>query len=223
MLWLSLGENCLSDDILKRHGLKSFSTPFSHGRTNIDYVLQLEDISCEMFLKDENIAHEYIGETKVARSKLLDCSNIFEQSVSNGFEFTHHDVKSSEEARDSYKRKIDRLKSIKGNDDVVFLYHHRFHNNKNLIELFSKLDKLSRSYESKGKRCSIICFTQTRTESKQDRRIEATILNSRVVFFNFFTDLIWCGTNPNVLWARNDDDLILEMLEFSKSLFCSRA
>lgn len=50
MIWLSLGENCLSDNILSRHSLKSFSTPFSHARSNIDYALELEktitQISC---------------------------------------------------------------------------------------------------------------------------------------------------------------------------------
>ncbi|MFJ5369320.1 DUF1796 family putative cysteine peptidase, partial [Bosea sp. CER48] len=39
--WLSLGENCLPDNILERNGLKMFSTPFSHGRSNIEYAIQL--------------------------------------------------------------------------------------------------------------------------------------------------------------------------------------
>lgn len=40
--YLSLGENCLADDILKRYKLKSFSTPYSPTRSNIEYAIQSE-------------------------------------------------------------------------------------------------------------------------------------------------------------------------------------
>lgn len=39
---VSFGENCLTDNILSRNDLKSFSTPYSSGRSNIEYILAHE-------------------------------------------------------------------------------------------------------------------------------------------------------------------------------------
>lgn len=41
-IYLSFGENCLTDRLLERHGLKSFATPFSWGLSNVEYILQIE-------------------------------------------------------------------------------------------------------------------------------------------------------------------------------------
>ena len=46
MYWLSLGENCLPDNVLQRHGRKTLSTVFSSGRSNIDYAVSLEEKGC---------------------------------------------------------------------------------------------------------------------------------------------------------------------------------
>ncbi|MCQ2587766.1 MAG: papain-like cysteine peptidase [Treponema sp.] len=37
-----MGENCLPDNILSRNDLKSFSSPFSYCRSNIEYILAFE-------------------------------------------------------------------------------------------------------------------------------------------------------------------------------------
>ena len=50
---LSLGENCLPDDILRRNGLKSFSSPYASGRSNIEYVLSFENERFGDFLNPE--------------------------------------------------------------------------------------------------------------------------------------------------------------------------
>lgn len=39
---LSFGENCFAERMLERHEQKSFATPYSWGRSNIEYVLHLE-------------------------------------------------------------------------------------------------------------------------------------------------------------------------------------
>ena len=52
---VSFGENCLTDDILKRHNLKSYSTPYSSSRSNIEYILQIEEDCFSDFLNPEYI------------------------------------------------------------------------------------------------------------------------------------------------------------------------
>ena len=37
-LYLSFGENCLTDNILSRYNIKSYSTPYSSARSNIEYI-----------------------------------------------------------------------------------------------------------------------------------------------------------------------------------------
>ena len=55
----SIGENCLTDDLLSRNNLKSFSSPWSTGRSNIEYILAFEreqflDLLNPKYLKYEN-------------------------------------------------------------------------------------------------------------------------------------------------------------------------
>ena len=57
-LYLSLGENCLPDGILKRYGLKSFSTPYSSARSNIQYAIENELNNYTELLNRKNIVIE---------------------------------------------------------------------------------------------------------------------------------------------------------------------
>lgn len=111
VFWLSLGENCLTDNILQRHGVKSFSTPFSHSRSNIDDALMLERNNFEGLLEKMNLRYDYVGKTKVVRSTLYNtCETIYNELHMKGFEFSHHDIIASENKRKSLQRKIQRLK-----------------------------------------------------------------------------------------------------------------
>lgn len=137
-LWLSLGENCLTDSILQRYEIKSFSTLYSHGRSNIDYALFLERNNYKDILNIENLKHE----NKVVRSTLVNsCDNIFSELHMNGFEFTHHNVMDSEKDKMSAKRKIQRMLDIRGTRNVVFFYYHRINPNSDFDSLFIKTFK----------------------------------------------------------------------------------
>ena len=68
-VYLSFGENCLPDHILNRYALKSFTTPFSHGRSNVEYILNLERDDYTDFLNLDYLSYEYLNEDRVQRLK----------------------------------------------------------------------------------------------------------------------------------------------------------
>ena len=124
-LYLSIGENCLADDILSRYGLKSFSTPFAAGRMNIEYLLDIVKSDYEGFLDIANLEYGVVNEKKVVRLKNIDIHNQYDESCMKGFEFTHYDVIDNDRDRATIARRVQRIKNIK-NKEVYFLYHHRY-------------------------------------------------------------------------------------------------
>lgn len=224
MLWLSLGENCLADNVLSRHGLKSFSTPYSHGRTNIDYVLALEANGYAGLLDREKLAHATVGKRQVVRSlAYIQCDGIFERSVSKGFEFTHHDVITDEEARDSAFRKMERMKAARGAEDIAFLYHHRFTPTSDFLKLMTKLEKFADLYSENGRQCHVFVMGQNIVQRHENRRLECAETRPSVTRFVFHTENVWGGDNEDHLWARCDEDLIEDMLNHAAKLLKERA
>lgn len=55
MLYLSLVENCLCQDIINRNGLNIFNTIYSYARSNIDYASYLEGINYYKFLDGDSL------------------------------------------------------------------------------------------------------------------------------------------------------------------------
>lgn len=218
-IWLSLGENCLTDNILQRHGLKSFATPFSHGRSNIDYILNLERRNYVGLLDKQNLHYEDLNDKKVVRSTLINsCDNIYHELHMNGFEFTHHDVIKSEEARISIQRKIDRLIKYKGKKNYVFFYHWRINKNMNKEILIEKLNDLVKIYSIQNKKCNIVIFTQNIISKKAERGINYSSFSESLHFFELNTLYKWEGDDDDVLWAKNDDDIIQKMIIQTKKI-----
>ncbi len=63
-VFLSFGENCLADNVLSRHDLKSFTTPYSHGRSCIEHILQLEYDRYKHLLCLEHLSYRDVWGTK---------------------------------------------------------------------------------------------------------------------------------------------------------------
>ena len=213
-LWLSLGENCLADGILKRFARKSFSTPYSHGRSNIDYAIALEECGYEKLL-DKNclVVGEAWGQRVVRSSLYVDSAPIFDPSCTRGFEFTHHDPLESASDCESYQRKISRLLEIHSSYDVIFLYHHRKNDSTNLKLLREKLEKSKSFYCGNGHTCCIVLFYQTIVATEMSRGLVCKAIWNEVLEFEFCTVNFWGGVNQDVFWARVDDDLISEMFD----------
>jgi hypothetical protein len=210
--WLSLGENCLSQNILERHGLRTFATPYSHGRTNVDYALALESRNYAGLIDPHNLARATTSGTSVVRSTLpLPADPIFDASVSAGFEFTHHDVIANERQRESYRRKVERMLQARGRENVAFLYHHRTHARTDLARLMEKLRRFRSFYTSEMAQCWIVAFMQHIVPTEQ-RRVELVEATDGVALFTLHTAQMWSGSDKAVFWAHVDDDLISQML-----------
>jgi len=161
-----------------------------------------------------NLKHDFSEKKKVVRSILYDqCDDIYNVMNMRGFEMTHHDVIDSEKDRDAFIRKIDRQLKVRGNSNIVFLYHHRVNKNSNLDSIFRKANEFSRMY-SKGKhRCTIIVFAQKIINTVEERKVLYKKIKRNILFFEFYTQQPWGGKDDDLFWARIDDDLIKRMLD----------
>jgi hypothetical protein len=211
--WLALGENCLPDDILKRHGKKSFSTPFSSCRSNIDYALALDECDYATLLSPEGLCVRQVGSQKVVvQTRIEPCKPFYVQNSMQGFEFTHHDPLSSVEDRASFERKIARLISLRGSENCVFLYLHRMNPLTSLDHVRERLAAFSARYRGASNFVLPVLFFQTLLSGAQPKRGLEVSASGSLLEFNFHTPATWGGTDPDIFWARRDDDLVAEMI-----------
>jgi hypothetical protein len=165
-------------------------------------------------LDPENLVAGDAWGTPVVRSTLItQADNIFEPSCSKGFEFTHHNPINSTVDLESQLRKIARLLQVRRTRDVVFLYFHRVTQNSDIDLLHQKLRAFAGLYESDAARCQIILFYQNIVQNPADRRLDWTRVDRTLSSVVFHTLERWGGKNPEVFWARSDDDLFETLFE----------
>lgn len=213
--WLSLGENCLPDDVLKRHGLKSSSSPFSSTRSNVDYVIEANRTDFAGFLDKRNLVRDDAFGSPVIRSTLYPCdTGLFERSVSLGFEFTHHDVIENLKHRESFERKIARWRTLRASaEPVVFLYHHRRTSTNRLAPVVSKLQQFADDFDRDAAgRSRIILFYQEIVSDPAQRDVDLRVESKNVSAARLRTEFVWGGKDPHIFWARNDDDLFASLI-----------
>lgn len=215
--YLSIGENCLTDNILDRFKIKSFSTPYSHGRSNLDYAISLEKQQYLNLLNPDYLYYDYIGETKVVRNKYYSTADqIFNELHKNGFEFTHHDVLNNESQCKSYQRKIQRMLSFDKSKKLNFLYHYRSNDDLDISKISIKAEEFLSLYQNKGISCNLIFFSQEIISEASQRSITKIYDAKNVKGYLLKTLELWAGDNEDVLWARKDDDLLAIMIEEMK-------
>lgn len=213
-LWLSMGENCLTDNILQRFNKKSFSTPYSSNRTNIDYILTCEKDRYKTLLLKENLVYDTLFDKKVVRSKFIQkCDDIYDKYHMKGFEFTHHDVIESQKDRESYDRRSKRLLDGREKENFVFLYFHRYNPKSNIELLRKKLNDLISFYKGNQNSVFIIFFYQQLIKDTSKRRIKIKKINDNFFEYVYHTQFNWAGNNPEIFWGLNDNDLISEMIK----------
>lgn len=213
-LYVSIGENCLTDHLLDRHGVKSFATVYSHGRSNLDYAIQLEEEQYGNLLNNDFLYYDQLGSTRVVRNsryKVVD--QIFDSTHTNGFEFTHHDIIGNETKRKSLERKLSRLNKYRGVKNFKFYYHYRLHNNLSLEALFKKAETFLKFYQTNGRECEFIIFTQSIVDSKDLRGVEKVMHSDKIRVYTFKTTEAWAGDDAGIFAAKHDDDLIVEMFK----------
>ncbi len=198
---------------MRRHGKKCFSTPYSHCRTNIDYALALEAEDYRSLLSTSEMERAVAFGATVVRSRRYQCDPIFHPSCSEGFEFSHYDMLNEWRDRENFGRKISRLLRLRGRKNVLFLYHHRWNANSDLVRLREKIDQFAAFYRSANSRCVVVCFYQSLIAPQAHRRLERIPGPEHRLEFVFHTRDAWAGNNQDLFWARVDDDLIRQMMQ----------
>lgn len=217
-IYVSFGENCLTDNILERHNLKLLTTPYSHGRTNIEYILQLEEDGYKDFLNLQHLRYEPLNNQKVPRLKKYNTlRNRYHNSQENGFEFTHHDVIGNKAVRQKFYKRVEKMLGYKGKKRFVIFYHHRQNPLTNTELLIEDLAKLKEIYSAPGLPAEVICFTQRIVDHPDQRKVELET-KAGVRLFTLNTLKEWEGDNDDVFWARCDEDLVTHMIDQVKRL-----
>lgn len=217
-LYLSFGENCLPDNILDRHGLKSFATPFSHGQSNVEYILNLERDKYKYFMDPGSMQYRTLGNKEVpVLMKYREINNDYFRFQKDGVEFTHHDVIKNAGLRTSMTRRVERLHRYIGRKRYIILYHHRLCEGTDQAMLVRHLGELKEIYAGGKGRAEVVCFTQRLVDNASDRKL-AYELRDGIHLFTFHTLQMWHGGDDEVFWARRDEDLVGRMAHFLKDL-----
>lgn len=217
-IYLSFGENCLADDILARYNLKSFTTPFSHGRGNVEYILNMENDNYNNFLNTDKIIYEDLNGKQVPRLQhYKTIKNSYHELHTNGFEFTHHDILKDESIKFKFQDRVNKLLSYRGKKKYIILYHHRNTLDNDFELLIYNLNTLKSIYSTDMKKSEVVLFKQTIIKNEGERDLEISIIKD-IYFFNFKTTAFWEGDDPNLLWAKCDEDLIEKMINKIKEL-----
>lgn len=217
-LYVSFGENCLADDILSRNKLKLITTPFSHIGSNIEFILQAEKDNYLDFLNLKYLKYEKRGElTRPVLKKYNLIENDYHPFLKSGFSFAHHDVIKEEKVRVAIQRRISRMQKFKGNKRFIIFYHHRMNSSTNKNLLTTHLLELKNLHSTEIIHSEVICFTQNIITEPEMRKVSYSNENG-VHYFVFNTLQRWDGGVDDIFWARCDDDLIKEMIDFSKKL-----
>lgn len=214
LIFYSIGENCLAQGVLKRHGIDAPATPFSHARSNIDYLNELVSEDFEDFLNPDYLEYDKrYGTQMVINKKYKSDAGFFDHSVSNYFEFSHHDVITDKSALESYRRKTSRfLEVVKGSTGAFFVYHSRLHEGQDVSRVTGKLAQfLDKCKTFSSRPLGALLFTQRLVGRPEDRDIEFYSLDGVSVAV-LSTQELWGGSDMDVFWGKNDDDLFATMI-----------
>lgn len=216
-LWLSLGENCLADNLLLRFHKKSYSTLFSSARSNIEYILDMHLNNYTGLFSPCNVKYGTVSGDEVLRSSLYNISTDgFHPLHLNGFEFTHHDFLKVNGVKEKLENRINRLNNDIGVKNIIFLYHHRYTEKSNLFNLRRSLSEFSKLCSKSGKKCRVVLFYQSIIDTNKPKElIEHS--SSEVIEFELKTHEIWEGANPNIFWAHVDNKLLSKMFSILDS------
>jgi hypothetical protein len=146
---ISIGENCLTQNILNKYGLGGEHSCFSSCRSNIELITKIIDDDFKNFTNLDFIKFEKINNSFNGGRNIFykNDSDIFCPTVFNGFEFTHHDIRNVKQ-KDSVLRKIQRFKNNMLNDNLVFWYHYRYSENNNIDRLLQLFEKFDRNFKT---------------------------------------------------------------------------
>lgn len=167
--YISLGENCLVDELLKKVMLKAESFPFGSGRFTIEYINSIIEEDYKNLLNPSYLKYEAVDGKQVVKNTFYKNANdIFCTTVSSCFEFTHHDVL-KEKDKQSMERKIKRFEEVLNSDNkLVFIYNYRYSDKQNIAKVTELLNNFLSLIKSKyDKKAKLILFYQTITNTSR--------------------------------------------------------
>jgi hypothetical protein len=175
IIWVSLGENCVSQQIINKLGVKTAVSPYSWAFSTIDHIINLQEE--DFLIKDYEQATCPILKEKYSVHKGSKNSNdSFFVKTGKTLAFRHHDFFSNSENYEKIKRRMDRHKSLAG-DGVVFLYHHRIGDTPNCEYVRSKIEYFLDKYYPEAK---ALMFYEVK-----DKQIEMRLVQYKNNVFEF--------------------------------------
>jgi hypothetical protein len=217
-IYLSFGENCLTDNILTRYGLKSSTTPFSHCRSNIEYILDLERNNYKNFVGGEFLQYGDLSGKPVPKFNTnLILENNYHHLHKNGIEFTNHDVIKNKRYWAKIVRRANNLKLFLGKSQYVLFYHHRVCEDSDFELLLKHLSELKNYYSTEEHECQVVLYKQIIIPKESKKKL-IYHENNDIHVFDFYTHYTWTGRDQRKYWAFIDDSLISKMLKIVKTL-----
>lgn len=210
MLFLSLGENCLCQNIINRYKLNTFNTIYSYAKSNIEYALYLESNNYYKFLDNDNLTLKDNSNIYISQ-QIAQNDNIF---IHSGFEFTHHDVVNNKDHLNSFIRKIYRMDRIRYNEDICFFYYFRNTKLCHVDRVKDDLIKFGRLYK-RDNNIYFILLHQNLISPQEQRKV---VIHKGNNIFDccFHTLTYWGGNDTRAFYAVDDDKLIDKALQFIK-------
>lgn len=217
-IYLSFGENCLTDNILSRYGLKTFTTPFSHCRSNIEYILDLERNNYDKFVSGEFLKYGDLNGKPVPRFNTeFILENHYHHLHENGIEFPSQDVIKNQKYWHKVVERANKLKFYLGKRKYVILYHHRVCEFNDPELLILHLSELKKYYSTEEFECQVVLFKQIIVNRDLEKKLIYQ-MNKGIHVFDFHTHYTWTGRDQRKYWAFIDDSLISKMLNKVKTL-----
>jgi hypothetical protein len=203
--WVSLGESCISQDIINSLGIKTIVSPYSWAFSSIDHIINLQE---EEFAIDDYcqttcpVLQEKYSVHKTSKNN----NDSFFVETGKSLAFRHHDFFSNNEDYETIKRRMDRYKSLNSND-VVFLYNYRIGQTKENEYVRSRLEYFLTKYYPKAK---ALMFYEVKSEQRGIDLIED---KNNVFEFKLKTTISY---EDNLgAWQREPDrDLHKQMLDY---------
>lgn len=203
--WVSLGENCLTQEIINDLGVNCVVSPYSWALSTIDHILNLQEK--ELIVEDYFQALEPIYNEKYSVHKTSkNSNNSFFIETNKNLVFRHHDFISNSQDYEKIQRRMDRYKSL-NNEDVVFLYYYRVSEIPNYQYVRSRLEFFISKYYPKAK---ALMFYPTNSDERS-----ITLVQDKNNVFEFEVKTLIPYEGDFDLWkAKPDRDLHKEMLDY---------
>jgi hypothetical protein len=196
MIHISFGENCLIDYLLEKYNLKKESYIFGSVRTNIEYNMQIIFENFENLLNKKFLYNKKINNNSnvVKNSCYKTKYDIYNTSISNEFEFTHHDVINNKNHINSFIRKIKRFQDILNTHNTIILWYHFRYSITNNIEILINLYKEFEIYLTKTYKCLFKFVIITQIPENLDPKYKFEKKNNIYILY-CYDKYIWGGND----------------------------